>query len=161
MKCPARWFRIQRHRQNDVARVLASVCALVLAPLAAPAGSGDSQTARWLLENYPRDAAPAYPAMIAISGCKVTVTRRPDRKTDVTTVVDLRHAVVSFYTGPGVPHVDFLTAGIFPMRLRFADGTSSASGTAAAGLVTRRGDQARAVASAFDRLRASCARPLR
>jgi membrane-bound serine protease (ClpP class) len=147
------------------AHVAASLfaCAIALAATAPPAyaardGPQYAQTVSWLRENYPRDAAPDHPESIVIAGCDVAVTRRPDRKTDVTTHVTMRDAQVTYYSGPGSPHVDFLTAGIFPMRFRFADGSTSTSGTAAAVLGTRRGDQAVRVASAFSRLHAWCAR---
>ncbi len=137
-------------------------CALALAPLALPAAaahddSAYARTVSWLLAEYPRDAAPGYPQSIAISGCDLLVTRRPDGKTNVTTRVHLRDAQISAYAGPGSSHVDFLTSGIFPVRFRFADGSTSTGGTAVAWLTARRGDQAVRIARAFDRLRASCA----
>lgn len=136
-------------------------CALALAPLALPAAAArdDSVYARtvsWLLAEYPRDAAPGYPQSIAICGCDLVVTRRPDGKTNVTTRVHLRDAQISSYAGPGSAHVDFLTSGIFPVRFRFADGSTSTGGTAVAWLATRRGDEAVRIAHAFNRLRASC-----
>lgn len=139
-------------------------CALALAPLApalpataARGGSTSAQTVSWLLSEYRRDAAPGYPQTIAISGCDLAVTRRPDGKTNVTTHVHLRDAQISSYAGPGSAHVDFLTSGIFPVRFRFADGSTSTGGTAVAWLTTRRGDQAVRLARGFSRLRASCA----
>lgn len=143
------------HRAVLALSAVASTLSAVASAHARPASTG---TAAWLLENYPRAAVPSYPQTIAISGCTLTVTQRPDRKTDVVTQVDLRRAQISRYAGPGRAHVDFLTAGVFPVRFRFADGSASTGATAVAGLVTRRGDQALRIASAFDRLRASCAR---
>jgi hypothetical protein len=142
--------------------VSAFACVLALAPSILPAavargGPEYAQTVSWLRQNYPRDVAPGHPATIAISGCDVAVTQRPDRKTDVTTHVDLHDAQISFYSGPGLPHVDFLTAGVFPVRFRFADGSTATGATAAAVLGTRRGDQAVRLASMFSRLHAWCA----
>lgn len=131
--------------------------ALSAAALAARAEAAPADDAAWLREAFPRATAPAHPATIAISGCYLTVTQRPDRKTDVTTQIDLRQAQITRYAGPGSAHVDFLTAGVFPVRFRFADGSTSTGATAAAVLGIRRGDQAIRIAAAFDRLRASCA----
>lgn len=136
-----------------------AVLALALSAAASPARAepAPADDAAWLRDAFPRATAPAHPATIAISGCYLTVTQRPDRKTDVTTRIDLRRAQITRYAGPGSAHVDFLTAGVFPVRFRFADGSASAGATAAAVLGIRTGDQAIRIAGAFDRLRASCA----
>ncbi len=131
--------------------------ALSAAASSARAAPASADGAAWLRAVFPRATAPAHPATIAIAGCYLTVTQRPDRKTAVSTKIDLRRAQITRYAGPGSAHVDFLTAGIFPVRFRFADGSSSTGATAAAVLGIRRGDQALRIAAAFERLRATCA----